>query len=78
MKLLALAAAGIDLVDADVELADGSRARVRFDVSPQDDGALAAWEPDVFHDEPMPRDVIGKFVEAVLHFNAVADPSGDR
>lgn len=76
MKLLALAAAGIDLVDADVELADGSRARVRFDVSPQDDGALAAWEPDVFHDEPMPRGGVGKFVDAVLHFNAVAHPSG--
>jgi hypothetical protein len=72
MKLLALAVAGLDLVDADMELADGTRMRVRFDVSPQDDGALAAWEPDVFHDEPMPRGGVSKFVQAVLYFNAVA------
>ena len=72
MKLLSLNAAGIDLVDADVELVDGSRVRVRFNVSPQDDGALAAWEPDVFHDEPMPQGGVGKIVHAVLYFNAVA------
>lgn len=78
MKVLALVAAGVDLVDADVELADGSRVRVRFDLSPQDDGASAAWEPDVFHDEPMPRGGVGEFVEAVNRFNALAHPSRDQ
>ena len=72
MKLLALAAVETDLVDADVELKDGSRSRIRFDLSPQDDGALASWEPDVFHDEPMPQGSVSKFVEAVRGFNALA------
>jgi len=72
MKLLALSVVDIDLVDADVELVDGSRVRVRFDVSPQDDGASAAWEPDVFHEEPMPPGGVSKVVDAVLRFNAVA------
>lgn len=53
MMLLSLSVADVDLVDADVELVDGSRVRVRFDVSPKDDGSSASWEPDVFHDEPM-------------------------
>lgn len=67
----------VDLVDADVELVDGSRVRVRFDVSPMDDGSAASWEPDVFHDEPMPRDGVGKFVDVVLRFNDVAHRLSD-
>lgn len=72
MKLLALTVAGLDLVDAEFELADGGRVGVTFDLSPQDDGALASWEPEVFHDEPMPRGRVGQIVQAVRQFNAVA------
>lgn len=72
VKLVALTVVDVDLVDADVALADGREVRVRFDVSPQDDGALAGWEPDVFHDEAMPPGAVGKFIDAVMRFNAVA------
>lgn len=77
MKLLALSVVDVDLVDADVELVDGSRVRVRFDVSPKDDGSSASWEPDVFHDEPMPRGGVGRFVDVVLRFNDVAHRLSD-
>lgn len=77
MKLLALSAAGHDLVDSDLELASGSRVRVRFDVSQQEDGSLASWEPDVFHDEPIPPGTVGKVVDAIRNFNTAARHLGD-